>query len=258
MLRNQKKVEMKKKLLFVFLILNILVVQAQDNTVGTVNYQQVVKLDIKLEGDASQFANMLPKERKSNKILYFTPQATLYENGEKEEDPNMSMNSGGANVMIRMEEPENKVFTDLEKKKQIEQREFMTRVFLIEGEADQQWKLTGNQKMILDFPCQEAIQEKDSSKIVAWFTPAIPVSAGPSDYCGLPGLILSVEADNGKNTLTATSVDFAPVSKDKLYKPKKGKKVTRDEFDQIVAEKMKEMGAERGKGGTQMIFHIQR
>jgi len=160
--------------------------------------------------------------------------------------------------MIKMKEPNNKIFTDLAKKEQVEQREFMSRVFLIEGGADQQWKLTGNQKMILDFPCQEAIFEKDSSKIVAWFTPVIPVSIGPSNYGGLPGLILSVEADDGKNVITANSVDFTPVSAGKLEKPRKGKNVTREEFDQIVAEKMKEMGAENGSGGTQMIFHIQR
>ena len=166
------------------------------------------------------------------------------------------MNSGGANVMIKMEEPDNKIYTNLEDKKQVEQREFMTRVFLIEGEGYQKWKLTGKQKMILDFPCQEATMEKDSSEVTAWFTPVIPVSAGPSDYGGLPGLILSVEADDGKNTITALGVDFSIVPKDKIEKPKKGKKVTREEFEQIVEEKMKEMGAEGGKGGHQMMIRI--
>lgn len=247
---------MKKALLFVIIVLNTVIVQAQENTSGTVKYEQVVKLEIKLEGDAAQFADMLPKERKNNKILYFNPVASLYENGEKAEDQNMSMSSGGGNVMIRMEEPENKIYTDLKNKKQLEQREFMTRVFLIEGEVNQQWKLTGTQKMILDFPCQEAIMEKDSSKIVVWFTPVIPVSAGPSSYGGLPGLILSVDTDDGKNVITVTSVDFSPIPDDKIEKPRKGKKVTREEFDQIVEEKMKEMGAEGGKGGTRMMIRI--
>ena len=233
-------------------------IKAQENTSGKVKYEQVVKLEIKLEGDAAQFADMLPKERRSNKVLYFSPEASLYENGEKAEDQNMSMNSGGGNVMIRMEEPENKIYTDLKNKKQLEQREFMTRVFLIDGDVNQQWKLTGNQKMILDFPCQEATLEKDSIKIAAWFTPVIPVSAGPASYGGLPGLILAVDSDNGKNTITATSVDFSAVKSDNLEKPGKGKKVTREEFDRIVAEKMKEMGAEGQGGGTHMMIRIQK
>ncbi|MDX1283880.1 MAG: GLPGLI family protein [Draconibacterium sp.] len=231
---------------------------AQENTSGKVVYEEVMKLEIKLEGDAAQFAHMLPKERKSNKVLYFNQESSLYENKAKEEDETMSMSSGHANVMIKMAEPENKVFTDLESKKRIEQREFMTRTFLIADIAEQKWKMTGKQKMILDFPCQEATIEKDSIIYSAWFTPAIPVSAGPANYGGLPGLILAIESSDGKRSTTATSVEFAEVGKDLLSKPKKGKKVTRDEFDQIVQEKMKEMGAEHGGEGRSMMIRIHR
>jgi len=227
---------------------------AQENTSGKVVYEEVVKLDIKLEGDASQFAHMLPKERKSNKVLYFHENTSLYENKASDEDESMSMNSGHANVMIKMAEPENKVFTDLGNKKQLEQREFMTRTFLIEGENTYTWKMTGKQKMILDFPCQEAMVEKDSISYSVWFTPAIPVSAGPAEYNGLPGLILAVESSDEKRSITATSVDFIEPDQDLLKKPKKGKKVTRDEFEKIVEEKMKEMGAEHGQGEGQMMM----
>lgn len=247
---------MKRCLLFSLGLLGFFFVNAQDNTSGTVIYEQVVKLEIKLEGDAAQFASMLPKERKSSKILYFSPEFSLYENKVSEEDETMNMSSGGANVMIKMAEPENKVFTSLKNNQQIEQREFMTRTFLIEDEREQTWKMTGKQKMILDFPCQEAVIEKDSVSYSAWFTPAIPVSAGPANYGGLPGLILAVESENGKNTTTAISVDFSELDNTLLTKPKKGKKVSREEFDQIVEEKMKEMGAEGGKGGTQMMIRI--
>jgi GLPGLI family protein len=227
---------------------------AQENTSGKVVYEELVKLDIKLEGDASQFAHMLPKERKSYKVLYFNENSSLYENKASEEDETMSMNSGHANVMIKMAEPENKVFTDLESKKQLEQREFMTRTFLIEGERTHTWKMTGNQKMILDFPCQEAVVEKDSIAYSVWFTPAIPVAAGPAEYNGLPGIILAVESSDEKRSITATSVDFVEPGNDLLKKPKKGKKVTRDEFEKIVEEKMIEMGAEHGGGEGQMMM----
>lgn len=248
-----------RKLLFLIPIIFLgLYSIAQDNTSGTIVYEQLIKLELKLEGDAAQFAHMLPKERKSNKVLYFNRDASLFENGEAEEDESMSMSSGDGNVMIKMLEPENKVFTDLKSKKQIEQKEFMTRVFLIEDKISQQWKITGKQKMILDFPCQEAITVIDSVKMIAWFTPAIPVSAGPNNYSGLPGIILSVESENGNNKINAKSVDFSILEKDVLSKPKKGKKVSREEFDTIVAEKMKEMGAEKGEDGHQMMIRIHR
>ncbi len=248
---------MKIHLIFIAVFLLSFSLKSQENISGKVVYEQVVKLEIKLEGDASQFAHMLPKERKSKKILYFSPAATLYENDKSAAQDDVSLNSGGSNVMIRMAEPENKVFTNLEDKKQVEQREFMTRTFLIDGEVKHTWKITGNQKMILDFPCQEATLEDGDKKITAWFTPAIPVSGGPESYGGLPGLILSVETGNQKQVTTAVSVEFEKVSKDLLKKPDKGKKVTREEFKQIVDEKMKEMGAE-GEGGRHMMIRIQR
>lgn len=248
---------MKKVVLLFIAIAFILTSRAQDNTSGTVVYEELIKLDIKLEGDAAQFAHMMPKERKSNKLLYFNPEASLYENEKAPEDETMEMESEGASIGIKIKVPENVVYTDLESRRQLEQREFMTRMFLIESEVQHQWKLTGNQKLILDFPCQEAITEKDSALIKVWFTPAIPVSAGPELYGGLPGMILALEADNGKKTITATSVDFAPVDKNVLAKPKKGKKVTREEYDAIVKEKMEEMGAEGGQG-RHMMIRIQR
>ena len=249
---------MRKILLLVPVLLFGMYSNAQENTSGKIVYEQLVKLDIKLEGDAAQFAHMLPKERKSNKVLYFNSEASLFENGESKEDENMSMSSGGGNVMIKMQEPENKVFTDLGSKKQVEQKEFMTRVFLIEAEISQQWKITGNQKMILNYPCQEAVTEIDSVKMIAWFTPAIPVSAGPNNYGGLPGVILSVESEDGKKSIIAQSVDFSELEKGILSKPKKGKKVSRVEYDKIVEEKMKEMGAEKGEGNHQMMIRIHR
>ena len=247
-----------------FFILSILLaagfMNAQDEkpasgNAGTVVYEQVVKLEIKLEGDAAQFADRLPKERKSQKVLYFNGVNSLYENKSTDEDQTMNAESHGGAVMIRMMEPDNKVFTNLSENKQVEKREFMTREFLIETELNpSEWKLTGNQKMVLNYPCQEAVKETKEGKISAWFTPVIPVSAGPGIYNGLPGLVLSVDVNNGKQTLNAISVDMNPVADNIIVKPEKGKKISREEFDKIVAEKMKEMGAEGGQGGARMII----
>jgi GLPGLI family protein len=122
-------------------------------------------------------------------------------------------------------------------------------MFLIEGSMETSpWKLTGNEKAILGYTCQEAVMEKDSIKTVAWFTPAIPVAAGPANYNNLPGLVLEVNYNDGKRVITAVSVD-EKVDVANLVKPKEGKKVTKEEFQKIMDEKMKEMGIERGEGG---------
>ena len=79
------------------------------------------------------------------------------------------------------------------------------------------------------------------------------LSTGPSSYCGLPGVVLAVDINNGDQTITATSVNTDTVDVSKIVKPKDGKKVTQEEFDKIRDEKMKEMGVEPGSGNNVII-----
>lgn len=231
--------------------------QQQNELSGNVVYEDVMKLEINLEGEAAQYSDMLPKERRSSKILIFNPSASLYENHKEDASDPVAISGAGMHMEFKMAEPDNKIFYDLDGNEQIEQREFMTRQFLIKGEIDPAaWKLTGNEKTIMDYPCQEAIKEENGKQIKAWFTPAIPVSSGPADYVGLPGLVLNVDIDNGKRIIAAQEIKLGPVDKKLLKKPKKGKKVSREEFDAIVAEKMKEMGAEGEGGQGTMMIHI--
>jgi len=236
----------------------VLTAQNTDESVigGTIVYEQTIKLDLKLEGEGSEFSSMLPKERKTKKILFFNDESSLYENVKEEKNDDMNdMASEG--FMIKIEEPNNILYTDFKNKTQIEQKEFMTRLFLIESDLETKgWKLTGKQKKVLNYTCQEAIKEKDSIKIRAWFTPEIVVSAGPGHINGLPGLVLAADIDNGQRTIIASKINIQPVDKSIIVKPKKGKKVTEEEFRSIVDEKMKEMGAEGGGDGPHMIMEI--
>jgi len=229
---------------------------------GKVIYEDKAKVEIHLGGDAAALAASLPKERKSLQSLLFNENASLYANVKKEDaaaDEHMS-ESGGAMVMVKMMVPDNKMYTDFAGKKQIEQREFMTRMFLIEKELGvPDWKLTGNVKDILGYSCQEAVrQPNDSTKIVAWFTPAIPIPSGPGQYLNLPGLVLAVELENGDHTLIAQSIEEMPVDNKMLAKPKEGKKTTEAEFKKIVDEKMKEMGAEGTGSGARVMIRIEK
>jgi GLPGLI family protein len=245
--------------IFMLLVLCVQWLEAQEPGKGKVTYQQTVKIEIKLDGEAAaQLAGMIPTERKSEKILWFNPEATLYENGQAAGNDEMAAMHGGANVMIRMSEPDNKIYRALHTGTVTEQREFMTRSFLIEETPVQSWKITGNQKIILDYPCMEAISGEGDKKVTAWFTPVIPVSSGPGSYGGLPGLILALEANDGKQVTTAIKVEPDLPEADAILKPDKGRQVSREEFDTIVEEKMKEMGAQPGAGGQQMMIRIHR
>jgi len=225
------------------------------NNSGKIRYEEKMKLEIKLEGQSAQYADMLPKERTEQKILYFSPDASLYQRDrEKQKNEVVEQEAAGAMVHFQVYQSDDKVYRDLKENKKLEQREFMTRMFLIESDAGMaDWKLTGEQKVILNYPCQEALREEDGKKIRAWFTPAIPVSSGPQNFGSLPGMILSVDIDNGDRTITASSVELSPVDQDLLVKPKDGKKVTEEQYRKIVDKKLKESGAEGGSGQHTVI-----
>lgn len=248
-----------KKLIILSSALILLTISGVKGQSGTIVYEEVMKIEIKFEGEMAQMMRDMPKERRSSKVLFFSPEATLYEKTSSEEAPAMSgFAHAGSNIQIRMSDPDNKVFIDLVKKEIIEQKDFMTRMFLITGDIPKtNWKITGNQKIILDYPCMEATTS-DTAGVVTkvWFAPSLPVQGGPSTFCNLPGMVMEVDIADGKQILTAQSIDLTPPEKANFKRPKDGKKVTKDEFDKIVADKLEEMDAESGGtsgGGTFMI-----
>ncbi|NNC45957.1 MAG: GLPGLI family protein [Winogradskyella sp.] len=88
-------------------------------------------------------------------------------------------------------------------------------------------------------------------KVVAWYTPQIPINQGPDDYWGLPGLILEINAD--RTTILCTKIVLNPEEKDTIKKPEKGEVVTQEEYNNITTKKMEEMrdmyrGRGRGRG----------
>jgi GLPGLI family protein len=133
-----------------------------------------------------------------------------------------------------------------------ETREFMTRKFLItRNRPAYQWRLTGEQSVFLGYNVQKATAVQDSSEIEAWFTPEIPVSAGPGLYGGLPGMILSLSVDDGHTVYSAKEVTLSSVEEGVIKAPEDGEEVTSEEYEEIVAEKLEEIKLRtrrRGRG----------
>ena len=92
---------------------------------------------------------------------------------------------------------------------------------------------------------KEIVAEKTLA-VTAWYTPQIPVRHGPSDYWGLPGLILEVSV--GNTTLLCSKIVMNPKEKIKIEAPDKGKVVTKKEYKEIITGKMQEMRNNRGRG----------
>lgn len=94
-------------------------------------------------------------------------------------------------------------------------------------------------------PNDDAVEEVEMTEIIAWYTPQIPLSQGPLEYWGLPGLILEVSA--GNTTILCSKIIMNPDEKSKIKVPEKGKVVTKDEYQEIISGKMKEMRDNRGR-----------
>ena len=63
------------------------------------------------------------------------------------------------------------------------------------------------------------IPELEMSDIVAWYSPQIPISQGPLEYWGLPGLILEVNV--GNTTILCSKIVMNPDEKSKIKAPEK-------------------------------------
>ena len=96
----------------------------------------------------------------------------------------------------------------------------------------------------------EEIEIPKEIEVTVWYTPQIPVSNGPAEYWGLPGLILEVNAD--RTTILCSKIVMNPEEKETIKKPSKGKEVSQEEYNTIVKEKVEEMremyGGRGGRG----------
>ena len=58
---------------------------------------------------------------------------------------------------------------------------------------DIEWEITNEKKVMLGFECTKAVAKNEDYLISVWFTDKIPVSSGPANYFGLPGLVVWAE-----------------------------------------------------------------
>ncbi len=89
------------------------------------------------------------------------------------------------------------------------------------------------------------VPEIKMTEVEAWYTPQIPVSHGPGEYTGLPGLILEVSA--GNTTMLCAKIVMNPKEKIKIEAPIKGKEITKSEYQATIQGKMLEMRNNRGR-----------
>ncbi len=225
---------------------------------GSIRYTRAIKYQFELPPERRDLLDMIPAASVTPMVLLFSPSASLMkvvpEEGAAKAAVSDQAPRGQALVarlrMASVARADHETLLDTYVSHDdgviTETREFMGRTFLLsDARPAFAWKLTGEQSEFLGYGVQKATALQDSAAIEAWFTPEIPVPAGPGHFGGLPGMILVVSVNDGHTVYSATEIGLGPVEKGVIRAPENGNRVSREEYEKIVAEKMEELRMER-------------
>lgn len=117
-----------------------------------------------------------------------------------------------------------------------------------------EWKILNETKKINMYMCQKAELYYDSQKWIAYFTTEIPINDGPFRFYNLPGLIVSIESENGEysmnlveiktfiNQFSVNEIDYKKLDKNKFIKQRKLKDYKADILEKFRNNIMTENG----------------
>lgn len=261
------------RFLFISLLLSSIALNAQKAS-GLAYYQSSTSMDVTLDSTKfssemqSQMKAMLAQALQKEYSLSFNKSESLFKEVEKL-NKGAGMNLGMFSSMISG--VSGMLYKNTSTGQVLDQVEFFGKMFLIKDTLEKpEWKLGKESKQIGKYTCYKATRTdqqvkttfdedgKESSdtlevEIVAWYTPMVPVSTGPEEYWGLPGLIMEVKS--GNTMLLCSRLEMNPEDAGEITAPEKGEEVTRAEFREIAKKKMEEMkemygGEGRGRGSS--------
>lgn len=227
------------------------------------------------EAQKKQIQERLKNRLEKTYILTFNKEESVFKEDEKIDAVSGATDSWGKNFSPGEQ------YKNVKTKTLLQQQEFYGKQFLIKDDLLAiDWKIEKETKQIGNYMCFKATasiptadltwydfswntlrkkeeQKKDSitgeikepqvemSEVVAWYSPQIPLSQGPLEYWGLPGLILEISV--GNTTMLCSKIIMNPDEKSKIEAPDKGKEVSKTEYQETVAGKMQEMRDNRGR-----------
>lgn len=244
-----KKKSNNMKQVFVLLALAITYMGMDQLKEGVILYEQKVNMHRRaINVNGQDMRAMIPEFQVNKTQLLFNSNESFYKSYEDEEADETELSSGGATVRFRR--PQSEIYKNFQIGQKVELREFMGKKYLIKGEMTQTpWKITSETADLNGYACVKAIMTDslrgEARNIAAWFTPDIPVAAGPDNFGALPGMILKVDINDGEVVYTALKIEGRPLKKGELTAPSKGKEIAEDDFRKMVEEQMKQMGGQR-------------
>lgn len=208
-----------------------------------------------------QIQARIQKMNQKTFILNFDQKTSTYKEDVQLDAPKSQIGDAGVMVMSFGGSGNGSIyFKNINEKRFVNQTEIMGKRFLVKDSLpNYQWDLSTETKNIGNYTCYKAtftrtvedIQmvfedgESKENKIkktvttTAWYTPQVPVSNGPDNYQGLPGLIL--EINDGERLIVCTEIVLNPSEKIEVKAPEKGEIVSQAAYDKIQEEKTQEL-----------------
>ncbi|AXG67825.1 protein of unknown function (Porph_ging) [Kordia sp. SMS9] len=220
------------------------------------------------EAQKKDVAARLKNRLEKTYVLSFDKEASVFKEEDKLDAISGATDSWGANFS-RGEQYKNVKETSL-----VQAQEFYGKKFLVKDQLHViDWKMGKETKQIGQYTCFKAmatisqddlewynfswsdLRRKDEDGdgtpdvpmvlVEAWYTPQVPVSHGPAEYWGLPGLILEVSA--GNTTMLCSKIVINPGEEIKIEAPDSGKEITKTKYQETIRGKMQEMMSNRGR-----------
>ncbi len=249
------------RILYILLCCLCSVFSFSQNTEGEIIYEEKINIHKNLPPEAEAMKERIPEFRTTEKVLYFNKEEAYYarvpkEKRKKKDGEFRDRRNGRRGRGMRMmggRGGKGKLYTDISNGNTLSATELMGKKFLVSGTSQEySWKMTGESKQVGSYLCQKAIHKDSTSTIVAWFSPMIPVSIGPDQYSGLPGVILHIDINDGDRTITAQEVNLKVLEKNVIIRPTEGEAIRQEEFESLREEKMEEMRKEFGDNPRMM------
>ncbi len=247
-------------------ILAMTLVHAQQKQ-GKVTFERTSQMQVRMAGMNEEMERMIPRVRTDKFELTFGNNQSLWKAAEVDDaESNEMTGEGGMQIRMIVAGSNDVLYNNFDAAKFVEAREVFDKKFIVEDSIRPlKWKMSEETKTILGHVCRKATAVNistrsmmnvdngkmerrdviDTANIMAWFTTDFPVSAGPAEYQGqLPGLILEMDINSGRQTFKATSVtekaDLAIIKE-----PQGKKRYTPAEFRAERDKMMENMGGNR-------------
>ena len=251
-------------LVFAFSFMGMIATATAQGLSGRVNYKTSASFKFSMDSTTmapeviADLQKQLKKQMEREYTLAFTQVESNWKQVESLGSGPATASAGGAQIVIQTGNENRLLYKNIGEQSFIEEEDLMGKPFLVQDSLRAyDWELTGNTKKIGEYEVQEAkysrivdskrfsmgMEEmevsKDTINVTAWFAPQIPVSHGPADFWGLPGLIL--ELQNEGMTYIAERIVLNPSEPVEIEVPKKGEKIGREAYRALADEKMKDM-----------------